>query len=296
MDFYQWKKFDVKENTIKGYDLMLRQFCVYMRDCELEAVKLGDIMGMFELMTKLGWDKNSFLPRAMALKKFFEFFYKQGHKVIDPWLIPIPDKEFTIPRVISEESYKILIDSIPRNNDPRNIRNLAYISLLWDTGARNNELLMLDIESLDLQERKAVIYTAKAKNSPVREIFWTQTTNQYIIDWLKKRESLQIIDHEALFISVCGTNIGYRLSNKGVCEMMRRYSIRAKLPYQNAHSFRHHMGHDLAMKGANNSTISNILGHSSLQSSFVYTKMHGTELHEIYRKYKDEKHLSTVST
>jgi len=67
--------------------------------------------------------------------------------------------------------------------------------------------------------------------------------------------------------------------------MLRRYSNRANIPYMNAHSFRHHMGRMLARQGANNSSISNILGHSSLQSSYPYTMMTDKDLEAVYRKH-----------
>lgn len=286
--FQTWKALNVREKTIKGYDLILRQLAVFTKDEEIENITLDDVMEWFTLQKKLGWDHNSFLPKAMALRKFFEFYSRQGFKVLDPWLIPIPKKEYKIARVASEENYRKLLDIIPDNNDPRHIRNRAIINLLWDTGARNGEICSLNVSDIDFSEKKAIIKTEKSQGArPVREIFWTQETNDNLMKWLIKRTRLEkkmrFKDHEALFISICGAETtGGRFTINGVGEMLRRYCNRASIPNMNAHSFRHHMGHRIVEKGGSNSDVSNILGHSSLQSSFVYTQMRNTELQKRY--------------
>jgi site-specific recombinase XerD len=288
--FYRWKKLNVKDWTAKGYYLTLRQFCVFMRDCEIEDVILDDIVKWFELMQQLGWDQNSFIPKAMALRKLFEFYIRQGYRVIDPFLIPIPQKQFKLPRIADEKSYKKLLSVIPhKTNDPRHIRNLAIITMLYDTGARNGEIVSLDIDDIDTKRMRAIIKTEKAKTRrPIREIFWTHETNKNLKRWIEKREhlkkTLKLKDPEALFISVTNWKAGQRFTIKGVGEMIRRYCVRAKIPYLNPHSFRHKLGHDLANKNYNNSIISNLLGHSSLQSSYIYTLMTDKELEEKYRK------------
>jgi site-specific recombinase XerD len=98
-------------------------------------------------------------------------------------------------------------------------------------------------------------------------------------------------DSAALFISICSgqhETAGKRFSIKGVGEMLRRYSNRAKLPYLNAHSFRHHMGHHIIKSGGSSADVMNILGHSSVQSSTIYTMMTDVELEKRYRFFMEE--------
>jgi site-specific recombinase XerD len=292
--FVEWKAINVTRSTIIGYNLVLRQFALFHRDRDIEDVVMNDILEYFQLMEKLGWDPNGFLMRANALRKLFEFYQHQGMKVMDPWLIPIPKQKYKIPRVMDDGMFKRLLGVVPKNsNDPRHIRNLAVMNLLWDTGARNGEICSLNVSDLDLVKMKAVIMTEKSKGKrPVREIFWTGKTNGYLKAWLLKRESLSekmfFVEKDALFISCCNQQAGNRMNIKGVGEMLRRYCIRAEIPTMNAHSFRHHMGHHVIKKGGSNSDVSNILGHSSLASSFIYTQMTNVELHERYNKFMEE--------
>ena len=294
--FTNWRKFKVKGGTVRGYDLTLKNFCLFLRNPEIETITIADVMDYLNGMQELGWDHNSFVGKCMALRKFFEFYRLQKFPVVDEDLIPIAHKEFKIPRVATEENYQILIAAIPtKTNDPRHIRNLAIVNLLWDTGARNGEILSIDVGDLQLDRMRAVIKTEKSRGRrPIREIFWTEETNKNLKRWLEKREELKakMIFHnpEALFISVCSGGLantsGQRFAIKGVGEMLRRYSNKAGIESMNAHSFRHHMGHDIVKKGGSSADLENMLGHASLASSTISTMMTDKELEARYRMFK----------
>lgn len=173
--FSNWRRFKVKCQTVKGYDQTLRNFYLFLRNPQIEEISINHVMEFLNGMKELGWDQNSFVGKCMALRKFFEFFHLQGYPVIDENLIPIPAKEHKLPRVAKDADYEKLTETISvKTNDPRHIRNLAILNLLWDTGARNGEILSLDIGDLYMERRRAVINTEKSKGRrPFREIFWT---------------------------------------------------------------------------------------------------------------------------
>jgi len=289
--FSNWRQSKVKKNTVRGYDRELRNFCLFLRNPEIENITLSDVMEYLNGMADLGWDRNSFVGKCMALRKFFEFYRLQGYKVIDEELIPIPDKVMKLPRVASDEQFDQLIAVIPKDsNDPRHIRNLAIIGMLWDTGARNGEICSIDVNDLDLTEMRTIIRTEKAKSRrPFREIFWTKSTNDYLMRWIEKRKHLEkqvkFDEPEALFVSATSSKYGQRFSIKGLGEMLRRYCNKAEMPYMNAHSFRHHRGHHIIKSGGSTSDVMNILGHSSVQSTTIYTMMRGKELEERARLF-----------
>lgn len=299
--FTQWRNMKVRRGTVKGYDRELRNLCLCLRNPLLEAIELKDVMSYLDLMVELGWDHNTMIPKCMAIRKFFEFFQHQGKNVLDPWLIPIPRKEYKIPRVADEAQYQKLVASIPiKTNDPRHVRNLAIVKLLWDTGARNGELMSLDIGEVDVNARKAILKTEKSRGRrPVRQMHWSADTNDALTRWIAKREQLKkkmhLKDPDALFISVSSVQAGQRFTIKGVGEMLRRYSNKAGIPYMNAHSFRHSKAHRILDKEGSAADVQNILGHASLASSSIYTAMFGKELENRAKKFLDgEKVFSEV--
>jgi integrase/recombinase XerC len=284
--FSDWRRFKVKNQTVRGYDKELRSFCLFLRNPDIEGISLGHVMEYLNGMQELGWSRNSFIPKCMALRKFFEFFKMQGYAVLDQSLIPIPRKEYAVPRVATEEDYRKLLSVIPSNNDPRHIRNRAIIKLLWDSGARNGEVVSLDLGDIDFDRKRAIIKTEKSRGRrPLREIFWTHETNESLGAWVTKRAILQKRDPNALFLAINAVNVGERFTIKGVGEMLRRYSNRAKMPHVNPHSFRHHMGHEIVKRGGSAADVMNILGHATLASSSIYTMMADKELEQRYRMF-----------
>lgn len=298
------KQFDLynsvknKANTARGYSLVLRQFALYNKNCHIEDIDINMVLEWFALMRHLGWDENSFVTKSIALRKFFEFFKRQKYPVLDYELIPVPATRHAMPRILDEANYQKLLTVVPdKTADGRHIRNRAIISMLWDTGARNGEVLSLNLDDIKLEEKRAVIRTEKAKSKrPFREIYWTKKTNKYLKEWLEKREQLahtmEAIDPQALFISICAgqhATSGRRFGIKGVGEMLRRYSNKAGIETVNAHSFRHHMGRNIVEQGGSNSDVANILGHSSLASTFIYTQLSNKELEQRYRRFVKDK-------
>jgi site-specific recombinase XerD len=293
-EFTAWKTFTVKDGTSKGYDLDLRSLALYLRNPEIETIGWEHIQEFSNGMLQLGWDKNTIARKFMAFRKFFQYWHKKNPKVLDPEWIPVLHFDMKQPKVIDEENYHKILAAIPTERvDIRHIRNRAMLNILWDTGARNGEVLSLDIDDLNFTTQKAVIRTEKARfRRKYREIFWTDETNNNLKLWIDKRAAYckknanRITDPKAVFINVSGTKPATRMLNAGFSELLRTLCDRADIQHFNPHSFRHHMGHDIIKKGGSNSDVSNILGHSSLESSYVYTMMNDQELENRYRHFK----------
>lgn len=299
-EFSRWKAISTKAFTVHNYDNYLKHIAIFLRNPDIETIKLEQILEYISLQVMAGFKSVTIEKKIIALKKFFEFYNKLNYKVLDYELIPLPEKKYTIPRVANEEDFEKLINAIPDDSYAYyHIRNKAFIHLLYDTGARLGEILALNVADIDVEGKKAISKTEKVKTrNPYRKIFWTDKTTKYLKRWLAKRNELlaktniqSLEDREALFISVnggvCGDGkTGRRMDIGAAGEMIRKYSRLAGLKYNlNAHSFRHRLGHELAKKGANNSTISSILGHSNIASTFRYTILEGREVEEQYRKF-----------
>jgi len=280
--------------TTVRYESVLRIFCICMQDPDLSELDLTHIVWYFRELERLGWKRNGINIVAMALRKLFEFANLRGYDTFNEQLIPIPKKEFNIPRVTNKEAFEKLLAQIPEDsNKPNHVRNRALILLLWDTGARSGEICSLDAADLDLKKRTATIRTEKSRGRrPVRQIFWTEETHKALVKWIEKREYLQELfnfhDAEALFISISKSPQldirGKRLNNRGVAEILRMLSNAARIPVVNAHSIRHSMGRDTVKALRSNAAVSNILGHSNMDSSYVYTMLFGDDLKEDWQE------------
>lgn len=291
--FAAWKQYSSKVRTAYSYANTLKQFALFMRNPQIEDITYDNIIEYLNIMTDLGWDRNSYIGKCVALRKFFEFFHLQGITVVDYNLIPLPDREYKFPNSLTDSNVATLLSALPLNKDHMHIlRNRAIIYLLWNCGMRVGELVSLNVKDIDLVNKKALIKTEKSKGlRPIRQIMWTEECNEHLKKWLVARKKIvpkiRKGDEEALFVSTKTVNQGRRLLNSGVEEVLRKLSEVSNLGFNcNPHRFRHAFGRDLAKKGANNSVISSLMGHASLQSSYVYTMMDDKMLEEQYTKYR----------
>lgn len=285
--FIEWKGVATSRSTVTGYAQDLKMFCLLLKNKEIEAITLDDVLHVLHEMRAAGWTQASLMRKCMALRKLLEFLAMLGHQVLPKELIPIPKPERTMPRVATVEHYQRLVHSIPRSSDPRHLRNRTIIHLLWDTGMRAGELVALDVKDIDTTARRATIRTEKNRGSrPFRNVFWTKATNTCLKLWITKRARLASSAEPALFICCTSWRRGKRLTNKGLGEALRRACNRAKLPYMNPHSFRHAVGHEIIKNGGSNTDVAQALGHTSLLSTYVYTQLSDTEQERRYRRLR----------
>jgi integrase/recombinase XerC len=296
-EFRDWRGFKVTGQTVIRYDHVLRIFCLCLGDPYIEQIQIQHVLGYLKDMERLGWKRNGITIVCLSLRKLFEFFNMRGYKCLNENLIPLPRKEFKIPRIASEPDFKKLVRAIPKDHNPSNIRNRALAGMVWDTWARSGEIVSIDESDLKFNKDgtgSALIKTEKSRGRrPVREIFWTKETTRHLKKWLDKKHHLETLftfkDYGAVFVSVNKSGMydtrGSRMTNRGVTEVFRLMSRRAGISMLNPHSARHFGGREIIKKGGSSADVSNILGHSHMDSSAIYTMMHGDDLKDRWKKF-----------
>jgi integrase/recombinase XerD len=287
--FAKWKTLQVKQGTIYGYYWQLVNFGIFVKNKDIDKITEKDITDYLYWSDFFGHRGSTKEKQAIAIKKLLEYCQLKGIDCEQPQLVPIIKKDRTFPRVANESDYYKLLNIIPVSGY-NHIRNRAIIALLYDSGARLGEIISLNISDIDIENKQCIIKTEK--NNSFRNIFFREATIVYLNTWIKKREQilehLTIEDKNALFVSVVGGACGEgtnarRCDIAAAGEMLRKYSKMAGLKSTfNAHSLRHRYGRVLAEKGANNSVISQLMGHNNIDSSKVYTDLFSGTLKKIY--------------
>ncbi len=288
--FAKWKTLQVKQGTIYGYYWQLVNFGIFLKNKDIEKITEKDITEYLYWSDFFGHRASTKEKQAIAIKKLLEYCRLKGVQCEEPRLVPMIKKDRVMPRIANDSDYYALLNIIPTSGY-NHIRNRAVISLLYDSGARLGEIISLNIDDIDLSNKSCIIKTEKTNS--FRNIYFREATIVYLKTWIAKREELleklTIEDREALFISVvggaCGEGTNARRCDISACgEMLRKYSKQAGLKSTfNAHSLRHRYGRVLAEKGANNSVISQLMGHSNIDSSKVYTDLFSGTLKKIYQ-------------
>lgn len=285
------------QGTIKGYAKDLLLMCLYLRNPPIEKVIEPQITGYFSDMLELGWSPNGLMCKSIAARNLFKYAKKIGLDVLDHELIQIIQREIKIPRAAEDWEIERLLETCIKDSKLQRSRNRLIINFLRSTGCRVGEMCSINVPQImeTMSERRVLIKTAKSRGiKPIRELFWDEETHSALDDWINVREEFMNKsvgkDMDALFVGVRGWQTGKRITNSGVGIMFRNLSKRAGLETVNAHSFRHHRGNEMNEENANNSTISSVLGHSSLASSYIYTQRKSPSLKRAAQHFRQGAH------
>lgn len=278
IEYEKWKGLTASKPTMRGYSMSLRQFAVFVGSRRhVENITIHDITDWFSEMVEMGWDSNSFLPKASALRDFFKFLSLNKYNTLDPRLITIPRKTHKPIEVIRADDFQKALQYLEATKEGMaKKRDMAIFWLLWDTGMRVGEVCSLNVEQID--NGKALIKTEKAKHSrPYRTVIWSQQAQICVEDWLNDRLEIET-DHNALFIGLDTRREYKRLSTRNVQRVVKEVSDNLKLPTLTPHTFRHSKAHRIIEKGGSGADVMNVLGHSNLSTSSRYVEMAGNEL------------------
>lgn len=188
---------------------------------------------------------------------------KKGLNVLDPDLIPVPKRVEVVPIFLTREQVAICIAST------RRIKNKAIISLLYASGIRVSELCALNRGSI--RDGK---FTVVGKGGKPRLCFLDERTKVLLELYLEERTD----NHPALFL----TDAGQRITPGVIQETFK--SVRKVSGIEvHPHTLRHSFATDLLMNNANMRYVQVMLGHSSLQTTQIYTHVVDNDLEAVYK-------------
>jgi integrase/recombinase XerC len=272
------------QNTIKNYVISLNRFydfvtSEYSEILAINEIKSDDIKYFMIFLHEEGLSNSSIKLRISALKSFFNYCKKKNIVNINPAhniITPKPNKK--LPSFLQKNEINELIDSF----DPetaRGSRDIALCELLYGSGLRISEALQLNTDSIDLQNKQVLVL---GKGNKQRIVPIGEKTVEAIKHYLSLRSDLLSDNFEnALFLNAKGkrltANAAYKIINRA---MQGVTESKQKSPHVLRHSFATH----LLDNGADIQSVSEMLGHSSLSTTQVYTHVSIERLKDAYKK------------
>jgi integrase/recombinase XerC len=221
------------------------------------------------------YKKTTVARKIAAIKMFFKFCYRK--KMIFENVaskLRYPKKEKYLPRILNAKSIGTCIERMPEKTD-REIRDKTIIELLYATGVRISELVSIDINDINFDDNTIRIFGKGEKERIVPfGSFAKRLLNLYIenvrSNFIKKKASTG--DENALFFGVAGKRLNVR-GARSICYMVFNLS---------PHSIRHSTATHMLDGGSDIRTIQELLGHSSLATTQIYTHVSIRKLRETY--------------
>lgn len=282
LDFCQFqKRLDAK--TLKAYRIDLKQYCNFVSD-NFDIAILSSSLEQFITTLHMKFKPKTVKRKIASLKAFFHYLEYKEFISFNPFnKLQIKFREpHTLPKTIPIHTIEAFLSTIYRQQEYCKtdferkcvIRDIAVIELLFATGMRISELCSLKPENIDLISGNIDIYGKGAKERKI------QIGNPDVIKALASYhlEFYEYIKYSGYFFT---NRLKHRLSEQSVREMINKYAAIAEINLHiTPHMFRHSFATYLLEEDVDIRYIQQMLGHSSIQTTEIYT-------HVSMRKQKD---------
>ena len=266
----------LSENTTNSYQRDLKKFSKF-----LETSNINNFENLTEEMCS-AWIADLFQNNVSArsiqrhissAKGFFNYLKKNSLVSDSPFeLINSPKSPSHLPNILSPEEVSQLLNFKPKNSQEK--RDLAIIELIYSSGLRVSEAVNSNLS--DFEDDKNFLRVL-GKGSKTRLVPVGRYAQSAINDWIIEREKLLTKD-DALFVNLRGS----RITTRSVQERIKNVALMQGLPPVNPHMLRHSFATHLLESSGDLRSIQELLGHSSLSTTQIYTRLDYQHLIKVY--------------
>lgn len=223
---------------------------------------------------------SSVFARLNALRRYFQFLKREKYIFYDPTIkLELPRMKEHLPRNILTEKEVLNLLSQPDIKTSIGLRDRAILEVLYSSGLRRRELISLNLYDIDFN--KGILRVVKGKGGKDRTIPVGKAACEFVNQYIRQARSRWIkkISEKALFI----TMEGRRMTPGDLGYTIWKYSQRIGRPIT-CHSLRHSCATHMLRGGADLRVIQAILGHSSQNSTQIYTRVVPVDLKKMLKR------------
>ena len=278
----------LSENTAKAYQRDLNKFSKF-----LESIAIESLEGISEEKCS-AWIADLFQNDVSArsiqrhissAKGFFSYMKKIGLVQSSPFeLINSPKSPNHLPNILSPEEVSQLLNFKPKNSQDK--RDFAIIELIYSSGLRVSEAVNSNLS--DFEDNNNFLRVI-GKGSKTRLVPVGRFAQNAIREWIYERKKILTSD-DALFVNLRGS----RISTRSVQERIKNIALKQGLPPVNPHMLRHSFATHLLESSGDLRSIQELLGHSSLSTTQIYTRLDYQHLIKVYENTHPRAHKKNV--
>ena len=280
LDYISYEK-KYSDNTEKNYELDLFKYFEYLDKNNLNylTVKYKDVSNFTLFLAKQNYKSTTINRIDSSIRSFYNYLELEEKINGNPFKaasnLKVPKR---LPNYFKYDEYLTMISVIDK--DDYEYRNRLILEMLFATGLRVSELSNIKIKDIDFSEREIKIM---GKGSKERFVFYNKECAIVLDSYLKECRSklLNGKDSEYLFIN----HLGNKLTDRGIRliidKIVKKSCIKSKV---SPHTFRHTFATMLLNEGCNIKSVQELLGHSSLGTTGIYTHLTNDEVRLAYMK------------
>ncbi len=269
------------QNTLSSYRRDLLRFAEYLKEYKLNYLSLNntDILTYMNRMQEDGMSPATVSRNLASIRSFYIYLMRKKKVSDDPTFnIRSLKKEKTLPTTLTGPEVEVLL-SMPKTDEPKGCRDKAMLEVLYATGLRVSELISLDLDDVNLK----IGYINCAGNGTARVVPIYAEAIKAVKDYLDKSRNILCFDEsvKALFVNINGK----RMSRQGFWKILKKYKDEAGIPKEiTPHTLRHSFALHLLENGADLKSIQELLGHSDISSTQIYSEIASKRLKDVYNK------------
>lgn len=270
------------EYTIKSYSADISTFISYCKNNKIDKYKITykEIKGYLSSMFDLKYTGTTISRHISALRTFYNFLYRK--KLVDKnvfLFISLPKKEKKLPKYMTYEDINILFNQ-PDITSPLGQRNRLIIELLYGTGIRISELCNIKLKDISFDDRSIRIL---GKGSKERIVYYGNTCADILELYLSEGRIILLNNKHNDYLIVGAYKQDKKIGERTVFNVIDKLVKSASLKKNvSPHVFRHTFATHLLNEGCDILIVKELLGHSSLDTTGIYTHVSNERLRSVY--------------
>ncbi len=300
-DFLEYLEIErnASQKTIQNYDHYLKRFLDFA--CSTSLGRAGDIdpksidlalVRKYRLHLSRWTDPNSKKPLKrvtqnyfmIALRAFLRYLAKLDIETLSPEKIELGENDAAPLKVLEAEALQKLLEA-PDTTEKSGLRDRAILETLFSTGLRVSELASLNVDTVNLQRRE---FSVVGKGSKERIVFLSEAA----VHWLERYLMIRKDSFKPLFIRYQGkseledSGERMRLTPRSIERIVEKYVKVVGLSVKaTPHTLRHSFATDLLINGADIRSVQEMLGHSNIATTQIYTHITNRHLKDVHKAF-----------
>ena len=272
----------VSQNTVRAYRADLSELAGWASERGREPATLAyrDLRAYAAALSDRGLARSSTARKLTAIRSFHDHLVRSGQAEQNPAeLLPTPKAHTKLPRVLGPEEVAKLLDRIPATT-PLEVRDRAILELTYSCGLRAEEVVNLDLGSVDFDSESLRVH---GKGSKTRIVPIGEPAQRAVERYVERaRPALASGSAEqALFLSRRGRRLSTSDIRRRLALWVREAAVAGHI---SPHTLRHSFATHLLEGGADLRSIQELLGHSSVSTTQVYTRVEPSRLRREYAR------------
>ena len=269
-------------NTVASYLRDVRQFSEWLRQSEDQDILEVQQLNIRAYLDHLSEDGRSSatLSRTLAsIKNFYAYLMSAGFidqtPVVD---VHVDRGEKKLPQILTGREIELLLQQ-PALTDAKGYRDKAMLETMYATGIRVTELIELNVDDVNLD--MGLIKCGPSNKSRSIPLYPAALKALSAYLWHVRSSMLASPNEKALFVNISGT----RMSRQGFWKILKHYQTTAHIEKEiTPHTLRHSFAVHLLENGADLGSVQELMGHSDISSTQMYTQMVNQKLKSVYEK------------